>query len=1124
MSSGDQQMSTATTGQPHLQQQDLSKLDITKLTPLSPEVISRQATINIGTIGHVAHGKSTVVKAISGVQTVRFKNELERNITIKLENLSKSFIETLQSDAKAMEAYLHKMHEQYKSPYNHGTSHSNKNTPSRKRKLSPNGLQTSPTNNGETQRMKQAKIMDFFHMSPPERITQSSFHASRERARRKSCPAAQGNFAGTHIPKPNGFPKRMSCSIDKVKKEVEEREDGSRWDVPTDTRLATINQEQENLSSIPDKQNIKVECSDETPNAMSSSSQVENGTETPKTTASVKVENGTDTPVTPVARDNSKGLSKVKSTAKPSPKTSTPKTTASIKVENGTVTPATPVSRDSSKGLLNVKSATKPSPKTPATGERNSSLSAGKSTPKRKSTGGGSNSKQIKKSGTTSKEYTVENIEDIQLVGNSPFFLVKWLGYNSKHNTWEPLNNVNSCAMLDSFLSAQMSLLEEWVEPIQEKIRNAPEYLESLERQGSKTYQEILLEHKEYDWDHLRADLIIMAKLWMNRGRNKLIWERITRFMCRELSYAKRCEQLEELRRFEKHINDHEPTLRVVVENEHDLDAPPNNFTYLQGNIPAEGISIPNDPPVGCECNPCTGRSTCCGKLSEGRFAYSVKKRLLLQPGAPIFECNKKCSCGPDCLNRVVQNGGKCNLTLFKTPNGRGWGVRTNTVIYEGQYISEYCGEVISYDEAEKRGREYDAVGRTYLFDLDFNGTDNPYTLDAARYGYANAKIYKCDNPKCLRPTCFTSGGSSKDDSFPCYRPACTGRFQLVRHVSFVDCPGHDILMATMLNGAAVMDAALLLIAGNESCPQPQTSEHLAAIEIMKLKHIIILQNKIDLVKDSQAKEQYDQIVKFVQGTVAEGAPIIPISAQLKYNIEVLCEYITKKIPIPPRNFIDAPRLIVIRSFDVNKPGCEVNDLKGGVAGGSILRGVLKVGQEIEVRPGLVSKDAEGRLTCKPIFSKIVSLYTEQNELQFAVPGGLIGVGTKIEPTLCRADRLVGQVLGAVGALPNIFIELEVSYYLLKRLLGVRTEGDKKGAKVQKLVRHEMLLVNIGSLSTGGRVVATRADLAKIALTNPVCTEKNEKIALSRRVENHWRLIGWGQIRGGTVIEPLKEN
>ena len=116
------------------------------------------------------------------------------------------------------------------------------------------------------------------------------------------------------------------------------------------------------------------------------------------------------------------------------------------------------------------------------------------------------------------------------------------------------------------------------------------------------------------------------------------------------------------------------------------------------------------------------------------------------------------------------------------------------------------------------------------------------------KLGYANAKIYKSDDPKCQRPVCFTSASSTKEDVF-----TMNGfKYNLVRHVSFVDCPGHDILMATMLNGAAVMDAALLLIAGNETCPQPQTSEHLAAIEIMKLKHILILQNKIDLIKEAQ--------------------------------------------------------------------------------------------------------------------------------------------------------------------------------------------------------------------------------------------------------------------------------
>ncbi|KAJ7385653.1 Eukaryotic translation initiation factor 2 subunit 3, Y-linked [Desmophyllum pertusum] len=388
------------------------------------------------------------------------------------------------------------------------------------------------------------------------------------------------------------------------------------------------------------------------------------------------------------------------------------------------------------------------------------------------------------------------------------------------------------------------------------------------------------------------------------------------------------------------------------------------------------------------------------------------------------------------------------------------------------------------------------------------------------KLGYANAKIYKCDGSSCPRPGCYRSFGSAREDVFPCDRMGCNGKFRLVRHVSFVDCPGHDILMATMLNGAAVMDAALLLIAGNESCPQPQTSEHLAAIEIMKLKHIIILQNKIDLVKESQAKEQYDQILKFVQGTIAEGAPVVPISAQLKYNIEVICEFICKKIPVPVRDFTSSAKLIVIRSFDVNKPGCEVEELKGGVAGGSILCGVLRVNQEIEVRPGIVSKDSEGKLQCRAIFSRIVSLFAEQNDLQFAVPGGLIGVGTKIDPTLCRADRMVGQVLGAVGTLPEIYTELEISYFLLRRLLGVRTEGDKKGAKVQKLTKNEVLMVNIGSLSTGGRVLAVKADLAKIVLTQPVCTEIGEKIALSRRVEKHWRLIGWGQIRRGVTIKP----
>lgn len=109
--------------------------------------------------------------------------------------------------------------------------------------------------------------------------------------------------------------------------------------------------------------------------------------------------------------------------------------------------------------------------------------------------------------------------------------------------------------------------------------------------------------------------------------------------------------------------------------------------------------------------------------------------------------------------------------------------------------------------------------------------------------------------------------------------------------------------------------------------------------------------------------------------------------------------------------------------------------------------------------------------------------------------------------------------------------------FLLRRLLGVKSE-DKKQTKVSKLVKGELLLINIGSTSTGGRVLSVKADLAKIQLTTPACTEIGEKVALSRRIEKHWRLVGacsyflsvcyfpltsshtgWGSVQRGTVLE-----
>lgn len=164
-----------------------------------------------------------------------------------------------------------------------------------------------------------------------------------------------------------------------------------------------------------------------------------------------------------------------------------------------------------------------------------------------------------------------------------------------------------------------------------------------------------------------------------------------------------------------------------------------------------------------------------------------------------------------------------------------------------------------------------------------------------------------------------------------------------------------------------------------------------------------------------------------------------------------------------------------------------------------------KVGQEIEIRPGVIMRKESGEFSCRPIRSKIVSLYADKNDLEYAVPGGLIGVGTKIDPELCRADRMVGHVLGAAlsNSLPDIYSEITIRWFLLKRLVGVRTDDET----VQTLMRGEMLMLNIGSLSVGARVVGVRMNLAKLQLNYPVCTEVGENVALSRKIEKNWRFL-----------------
>ena len=365
------------------------------------------------------------------------------------------------------------------------------------------------------------------------------------------------------------------------------------------------------------------------------------------------------------------------------------------------------------------------------------------------------------------------------------------------------------------------------------------------------------------------------------------------------------------------------------------------------------------------------------------------------------------------------------------------------------------------------------------------------------RIGYADASIYEC--PSCEPPSNYST-------SKIC--PNCQSEAKFVRSISFVDCPGHHSLMVTMLSGAAIMDGALFVISANVHAPQAQDREHMLAAQMIGLRNLIVVQNKIDVVDRERAKQNYNEIKDFVRGTAAEDAPIIPVSAQHKLNMDVLIWAIQQRIPTPARDQSRNARMSILRSFDVNKPGTEVEALVGGVVGGSIVQGTFRRGDEIEIRPGIKSEGTGSKVTYEPLRASVEGLQAGGGEVKHATPGGLVAVGTDLDPSVTKSDGLVGNVLGRAGTLPPTLEKVSLNVDLFEKAV-----GTEQLVPVQRIKMNEPLVLNVGTAVTSGLVVSAREEIADVALKKPICAEAGSKVALSRRIGESWRLIGFGTIR-----------
>ncbi len=343
--------------------------------------------------------------------------------------------------------------------------------------------------------------------------------------------------------------------------------------------------------------------------------------------------------------------------------------------------------------------------------------------------------------------------------------------------------------------------------------------------------------------------------------------------------------------------------------------------------------------------------------------------------------------------------------------------------------------------------------------------------------GYANMKIYRDED-----------GYNVKESG------------EIVHHISFIDCPGHYQLIVTMMSNIKLMDGIILVVSAAEPIEKkPQLLQHIMAIKMSKIKNVIVLLNKLDLVTKKVAMERYTALVDVLTKHDIEPKRIIPVCMNHMIGVDMVLESIMEFMPPKERDIEVDPLFMASRSFDVNHPNIPYTDIVGGVVGGSILRGQFKVGDIIEICPGIITNN-NGTVEWKPHHTTITSIKSDTTDLQNAAPGGLIGIGTDIDPYYCKNDGMAGQMIGLKGKMPPTILTLTISF---DKIDFDYCWEPKVGSYITVIT---------GTYCGDGKIIDYNDnDILKITLQKPVCIDKDNMVVLCEKTRDAFHIVGCGR-------------